>query len=80
MGGFASGPGGVAAKLLSIPLVVHEQNAAAGLTNRLLAKLANRVLLGFKGAFSGELSNSSKFIFTGNPVRTEFLKSANCRG
>lgn len=75
MGGFASGPGGVAAKLLSIPLVVHEQNAAAGLTNRLLAKLATRVLLGFEGAFSGELSNPSKFIFTGNPVRTEFSQA-----
>ena len=53
MGGYASGPGGVAAYLLRIPLVLHEQNAAAGLTNRLLFKLASRVLLGFPGAFSG---------------------------
>jgi len=43
-GGFASGPGGVAAWLLRRPLVVHEQNAVAGLTNRVLARLADRVL------------------------------------
>ena len=62
MGGFASGPGGVAAAILSIPLVIHEQNAAAGLTNRLLAKLATRVLLGFEGAFKDELTHPSKFV------------------
>ena len=66
MGGYASGPGGVAAKMLGIPLVLHEQNAAAGLTNRLLFKIANLVLLGFPGAFSGP-----KVQVTGNPVRPE---------
>ena len=45
MGGYASGPGGVAAKLLGIPLVLHEQNAAAGMTNKLLFKISNQVLL-----------------------------------
>ncbi|MGB5334945.1 MAG: glycosyltransferase, partial [Woeseiaceae bacterium] len=44
MGGFVSGPGGVAAWLTRRPLVIHEQNAAAGLTNRLLARLARVVL------------------------------------
>lgn len=63
-GGFAAGPGGVAARLLGIPLLVHEQNKAPGLTNRLLARLARRVLCGFSGAFAaGE--------WVGNPVRPD---------
>lgn len=66
MGGFASGPGGVAAWLQGIPVVLHEQNAAAGLTNRLLAKIAKRVLMAFPGAFEqGQL--------VGNPVRDDVL-------
>ncbi|WP_198438128.1 undecaprenyldiphospho-muramoylpentapeptide beta-N-acetylglucosaminyltransferase [Moritella sp. F3] len=66
MGGFASGPGGVAAWLQGIPVVLHEQNAAAGLTNRLLAKIAKRVLMAFPGAFTqGQL--------VGNPVREDVL-------
>lgn len=72
MGGYAAGPGGVAAKLLGIPLVLHEQNAAAGLTNRLLAKIANRILMGFEGAFP--LTERSRVV--GNPVRDEFLQLA----
>lgn len=65
MGGFASGPGGVAARLLSIPLLVHEQNAAAGMTNRILARLANRVLEAFPGTFPA----ARDAVATGNPVR-----------
>lgn len=62
LGGFASGPGGVAARLLGLPLVIHEQNAIAGTTNTLLAKIANRVLEAFPGALlRGE--------WVGNPVR-----------
>ena len=72
MGGYAAGPGGVAAKLLGIPLVLHEQNAAAGLTNRLLAKIATRILMGFEGAFP--LTEHSRVV--GNPVRDEFLQLA----
>ncbi len=64
LGGFAAGPGGIAARLRGIPLVVHEQNAVAGLTNRVLARLARRVLAGFPGALSG-----SEVV--GNPVRPE---------
>jgi len=65
MGGFASGPGGVAAWLTRRPLVIHEQNAAAGMTNRLLARLARVVLQAFPGSF-----NSSVIVETvGNPVR-----------
>ena len=62
LGGFASGPGGVAARLLGLPLVIHEQNAVAGTTNTLLAKIANRILEAFPGALPrGE--------WVGNPVR-----------
>ena len=67
MGGFVSGPGGVAAWLTRRPLVIHEQNAAAGLTNRLLARLARVVLQAFPGSF-----NSVADVETvGNPVREE---------
>ena len=64
-GGFASGPGGVATRLCGVPLVVHEQNAVPGLTNRLLARLARVVLEGFDGAFGG------RGRAVGNPVRAE---------
>ncbi|WP_222937665.1 undecaprenyldiphospho-muramoylpentapeptide beta-N-acetylglucosaminyltransferase [Spartinivicinus ruber] len=69
MGGFVTGPGGVAAKLLGVPLVIHEQNAIPGLTNQLLAKVANRVLEAFPGTFQ----NQQKVFCTGNPVRTEIV-------
>jgi UDP-N-acetylglucosamine--N-acetylmuramyl-(pentapeptide) pyrophosphoryl-undecaprenol N-acetylglucosamine transferase len=52
--------------------VLHEQNAAAGLTNRLLAKIASRILMGFEGAFP--LTERSRVV--GNPVRDEFLQLA----
>lgn len=67
MGGYVTGPGGVAAWLLRKPLVIHEQNAVAGLSNRLLAPLARRVLEAFPGTFS----RAAKVIHTGNPVRAE---------
>ena len=51
MGGFVSGPGGVAARLAKKPLIIHEQNAIAGMTNRLLSKYASVVLQGFPNAF-----------------------------
>jgi UDP-N-acetylglucosamine--N-acetylmuramyl-(pentapeptide) pyrophosphoryl-undecaprenol N-acetylglucosamine transferase len=66
-GGFVSGPGGLAAWLLRRPLVVHEQNAIAGLTNRLLARIADRVLEGFPGSF-GQGVRATR---VGNPVRAE---------
>ena len=64
MGGYVAGPGGVAARLAGVPLVIHEQNAVAGLTNRILARLARRVLCGFEGAFGKRPAT-----VTGNPVR-----------
>ena len=66
LGGFASGPGGVAAWTLGIPVLVHEQNAVAGTTNRYLAKIASRVM----EAFPGSLPNA---IHVGNPVREEIF-------
>ena len=65
-GGFAAGPGGLAAWLLRRPLIVHEQNRAPGLTNRVLAKLARRVLCGFPDSFAGVPNET-----VGNPVRPE---------
>jgi UDP-N-acetylglucosamine--N-acetylmuramyl-(pentapeptide) pyrophosphoryl-undecaprenol N-acetylglucosamine transferase len=67
MGGFASGPGGIAAWLMRIPLLIHEQNAIAGLTNRLLAPFAVSVMAAFPDAFK----ESEKMIVTGNPVRID---------
>ncbi|MFG6178069.1 undecaprenyldiphospho-muramoylpentapeptide beta-N-acetylglucosaminyltransferase [Halomonas sp. THAF12] len=65
LGGFASGPGGLAAWLARRPLVIHEQNAVAGLTNRVLARLARRVYAAFPQAFPGRAE------VVGNPVRDE---------
>ncbi len=66
MGGYASGPGGIAAWLSRIPLVLHEQNAAAGMTNKILAHFAAKICLGFKGAFTGDRTK-----VVGNPIRRE---------
>ncbi|GAB2490248.1 undecaprenyldiphospho-muramoylpentapeptide beta-N-acetylglucosaminyltransferase [Arenimonas alkanexedens] len=63
-GGYAAGPGGICAWLLRRPLLVHEQNRAPGLTNRVLARVARRVLCGFPGSFPGRDT-----VDVGNPVR-----------
>jgi UDP-N-acetylglucosamine--N-acetylmuramyl-(pentapeptide) pyrophosphoryl-undecaprenol N-acetylglucosamine transferase len=63
-GGFASGPGGVAAWLRGVPLTVHEQNRVPGMTNRILSHFAKKLLCGFDGAFK-------QAEWTGNPVRRE---------
>jgi UDP-N-acetylglucosamine--N-acetylmuramyl-(pentapeptide) pyrophosphoryl-undecaprenol N-acetylglucosamine transferase len=70
MGGFVAAPGGLMAKLLGIPLVIHEQNRVVGTTNRLLARFANRVLEAFPDSFK----KSAKAICTGNPLRKAFLE------
>ena len=69
MGGFVTGPGGVASWLLRRPLVIHEQNAIPGMTNRWLAKLAKRVLAAFPNSFARQ----AKLYHTGNPVRASIL-------
>lgn len=66
MGGFTALPGGLAARLCHTPLVIHEQNAVAGMTNKILAHLANRVLAAFPQAFR---RNDAKYQVVGNPVR-----------
>lgn len=63
-GGYAAGPGGLAARLRRVPLLVHEQNAVPGWTNRKLAQWSTRVLTGFPGALPGGE-------WVGNPVRPE---------
>ncbi len=67
MGGFVTGPGGLMARLLGIPLVIHEQNAIPGMTNQWLSRIATRVLEAFPGSFD----KSRAAQITGNPVRTE---------
>jgi len=65
-GGYAAGPGGIAARLRETPLIVHEQNRAPGMTNRVLARVARRVLTGFPQTFKGVAEE-----VVGNPVRAE---------
>lgn len=68
-GGFAAGPGGIAARIAGIPLLVHEQNRAAGMTNKALAKVAKQVLVGFPQTFARETH-------VGNPVRVQIAQVA----
>lgn len=70
MGGFVAGPGGLVAKLLGIPVVIHEQNRIPGTTNRLLVKLAACKVL---EAFPDSFGKSIPAICTGNPLRKAFL-------
>ena len=71
-GGYVSGPGGIAAWLMRIPLLIHEQNAIAGMTNRWLARLAKQVLEAFPGSFAPEVHAST----IGNPVRADIAALA----
>ena len=66
-GGYVSGPGGIAAWLLRIPLLIHEQNAIVGMTNRWLARLATQVLEAFPGSFAPRVHARA----IGNPVRAD---------
>lgn len=70
MGGFASGPGGVIAWLLRRPLLVHEQNSVAGLTNRWLVPFAHTVMEAFPGSLPAKYHPQH----TGNPVRVEITR------
>jgi len=67
MGGFVAGPGGLVASLMGIPVVIHEQNAIPGLTNKLLSFVSKRVLEGFPGTFKGKKNSQG----IGNPVRQD---------
>jgi UDP-N-acetylglucosamine--N-acetylmuramyl-(pentapeptide) pyrophosphoryl-undecaprenol N-acetylglucosamine transferase len=67
MGGFVAGPGGLIGWLMRKPLVIHEQNSIAGLTNRILAMFAEKILTGFPGVFG----RYPQTLYVGNPVRDE---------
>ncbi|MCW9010841.1 undecaprenyldiphospho-muramoylpentapeptide beta-N-acetylglucosaminyltransferase [Marinobacter sp.] len=67
MGGFVTGPGGIAAWLMRKPLVIHEQNAIAGMTNRWLTRFSETVLEAFPDSFGDQTVTRC----TGNPVRGE---------
>ncbi len=78
MGGYTAFPGGMMASLLNRPLVIHEQNSVGGLTNRVLACLADRVLTAFPQAFQGDKDKPIpcrrvKTEWVGNPVRTDIV-------
>ncbi|WNW11689.1 undecaprenyldiphospho-muramoylpentapeptide beta-N-acetylglucosaminyltransferase [Pseudomonas sp. DTU_2021_1001937_2_SI_NGA_ILE_001] len=68
-GGYVTGPGGLAAKLAGVPLIIHEQNAVAGTANRSLASFASRICEAFPDTFAA----SAKRRTTGNPVRVELF-------
>jgi UDP-N-acetylglucosamine--N-acetylmuramyl-(pentapeptide) pyrophosphoryl-undecaprenol N-acetylglucosamine transferase len=63
-GGYPAGPGGIAAKITKVPVVIHEQNAVAGMTNKYLAKFASKVLTAFPDVIEGAEC-------VGNPIRPE---------
>lgn len=72
MGGFASGPGGLAARSQGIPLVIHEQNFVPGMTNQWLARVATRVFEAFPGSFP----EARGAVACGNPVRQGIVELA----
>jgi UDP-N-acetylglucosamine--N-acetylmuramyl-(pentapeptide) pyrophosphoryl-undecaprenol N-acetylglucosamine transferase len=85
MGGYTAFPGGMMAALLNKPLVIHEQNSIAGLTNRVLACLADRVLVAFPSAFTSQTDKplpcrKVETEWTGNPVRAPISALANESG
>jgi len=77
MGGFAAGPGGLMAVMLNKPLVIHEQNAIPGMTNRWLCKWAKCVLQAFPQTFGKGLADSDRIHTVGNPVRRDLVNFAS---
>lgn len=69
-GGYVAGPGGLAARVLGIPVLIHEQNAVAGFTNMQLSRIAKTVCQAFPGTFP----ESARIVTTGNPVRQEITE------
>jgi UDP-N-acetylglucosamine--N-acetylmuramyl-(pentapeptide) pyrophosphoryl-undecaprenol N-acetylglucosamine transferase len=72
LGGYASAPVAIAARLLGTPVVVHEQNAVLGRANRMMAKRAARIALTFAATRGAEKLPEDRILVTGNPVRAEF--------
>jgi UDP-N-acetylglucosamine--N-acetylmuramyl-(pentapeptide) pyrophosphoryl-undecaprenol N-acetylglucosamine transferase len=77
MGGHSSGPTGVAAWLLGIPLALHEQNAIPGATNRYLSRLAQKIFVSFPAC--GDFFPPGRCLWTGNPIRPEFFEPGEPR-
>ena len=69
MGGFAAGPGGIVGVALGLPLVLHEQNSIAGLTNKWLSRISRVVMSGFPVA-----RGISRSVWSGNPVRASIME------
>ncbi|AYA67497.1 undecaprenyldiphospho-muramoylpentapeptide beta-N-acetylglucosaminyltransferase [Acinetobacter sp. WCHA55] len=72
-GGYVAGPGGLAARALGIPVIIHEQNAIAGFTNTQLSRIAQTVCQAFPNTFAAQ----DKIVTTGNPVRKEITEILN---
>ena len=72
-GGYVAGPGGLAARILGIPVIIHEQNAVAGFTNTQLSRIAKTVCQAFPNTFPAQ----NKVVTTGNPVRAEITEILN---
>ena len=72
-GGYVAGPGGLAARILGIPVIIHEQNAVAGFTNTQLSRIATTVCQAFPDTFPAQ----DKVVTTGNPVRKEITDILN---
>ena len=72
-GGYVAGPGGLAARALGIPVLIHEQNAIAGFTNTQLSRIAKTVCEAFPHTFPAQ----QKVVTTGNPVRKEITEILN---
>lgn len=72
-GGYVAGPGGLAARILGIPVIIHEQNAIAGFTNTQLSRVAKKVCQAFPDTFPAD----AKIVTTGNPVRKEITEILN---
>lgn len=72
-GGYVAGPGGLAARALGIPVIIHEQNAIAGFTNTQLSRIAKTVCQAFPNTFAAQ----DKIVTTGNPVRKEITEILN---
>lgn len=80
MGGYVAGPGGIAAWLLKIPLLIHEQNSIPGMTNKILARFARKIMIAFPSArlsfrLSKKKLNPQFIIETGNPVRSNLFNA-----
>lgn len=69
-GGYSSGTIALAARLLGVPLIIHEQNVVPGRANIILSRIADRIAVSFRGEYQNFGRRSDRIVFTGNPVRT----------